>query len=198
MSEQARSRQRAETVSKKRKRRSPPRRSASCLHPDRLAHRVPQARRPWCSSTRPVSRSDPSSTSPPRPATTRWRSASCFDTPASQARCYSRSPAMAASETTSRMERPTALGRPTSSSTDGCPYLHGVQDAVYVPVAPVTGLHVQSIEYSDPQNPITSCPVVTARGSCCATIDSTRSAFTTTTTSLEALGLTPPFRAVTR
>ncbi|HEV7732802.1 MAG TPA: hypothetical protein VGR62_11595 [Candidatus Binatia bacterium] len=83
--------------------------------------------------------------------------------------------------------------------TGWLPILHGVQDTIYVPGESVPGtVHLQSFEYSDPQNTTTGCPVVTARGSCCATIDSVRSVLTTTTTSYTALGLTPPFRAVTK
>lgn len=83
--------------------------------------------------------------------------------------------------------------------TGWLPILHGVQDIIYVPGAPLAGeLHVQSVEYSDPQNPLTLCPVVTARGSCCVAIDSFRSVLTTTTTSYAALGLTPPFSVVTK
>ncbi len=83
--------------------------------------------------------------------------------------------------------------------TGWLPILHGVQDTIYVPGAPVEGnVHLQSIEYSDPQNATTSCPVVTVRGSCCLALDSVRSVYTTTTTSYAALGLTPPFRAITK
>lgn len=79
------------------------------------------------------------------------------------------------------------------------PILHGVQDTVYIPGPATPGeLLVQSLEYSDPQNSSTGCPVVTARGSCCAPINSMRRLLTTTTTTLGALGLTTPFRAVTR
>ena len=79
------------------------------------------------------------------------------------------------------------------------PILHGVQDTIYIPGAPLSvPVTVQSIEYSDPQNTITGCPVVTARGSCCAPSSSLRSVLTTTTTSYAALGLTPPFTVVTK
>ena len=83
--------------------------------------------------------------------------------------------------------------------TGWLPILHGVQDTIYIPGAPLAGdLNVRSIEYSDPQNTLTSCPVVTARGSCCLATNSLRSVLTTTTTSYAALGLTPPFAVVTK
>jgi hypothetical protein len=79
------------------------------------------------------------------------------------------------------------------------PILSGVQDTVYIPGAPLPDkLHVQSIEYSDPMNSITGCPVVTARGSCCLTTNSMQNVFTTTTKTVTELGLTPPFRAVVK
>ena len=79
------------------------------------------------------------------------------------------------------------------------PILAGVQNTIYIPGAPSpTPVHLQSYEYNDPRNPVTSCPVRTASGSCCGLEDVTSNVLTTTTTSYAALGLTPPFRAVTR
>ncbi len=79
------------------------------------------------------------------------------------------------------------------------PILAGVQSTIYVSGAPAPApVHVQSYEYSDPQNAITLCPVRTASGSCCSSYDTTINVLTTTTTSYVALGLTPPFRALTR
>jgi hypothetical protein len=79
------------------------------------------------------------------------------------------------------------------------PILSGVQDTVYVPGPPLPNkLHVQSIEYSDPMNSLTDCPVVTARGSCCAPSSSMQTVFTTTTRAVSDLGLTPPFHAVVK
>ncbi|HXJ37312.1 MAG TPA: hypothetical protein VMS22_25065 [Candidatus Eisenbacteria bacterium] len=79
------------------------------------------------------------------------------------------------------------------------PILTGVQSTIYIPGAAAPApIHVRSYEVSDPQNGITPCPVRTASGSCCNTYDHTINVLTTTTTSYMALGLTPPFRALTR